>query len=297
MVKSKTTYNLREVRDAYAFNLPMILLALLFIIIPIIGTLITSFLRDVTFLSSKFIGLDNYYRLITDRNFLESLRFTMLFVIISVSIELVFGILSALILNESLRGRGLFRVALLIPWVIPVSISSRLWQLIYNYDYGILNYLLIHTGLISSPVNWLGTSAGAFISILIADIWKTTPFLTIIILAGLSSIQEELYQQAKIDGTNFIQRFFHITLPVLRPVLIVALLFRTIDAVRIFDIIYVLTGGGPGGKTTSLSLYAYRYYLTGDFGYGSSVSVLVFITVAILSMLYIKFGKFRESMR
>jgi multiple sugar transport system permease protein len=118
--------------------------------------------------------------------------------------------------------------------------------------------------------------------------------MAIIILAGLSTIPRELYKQAMIDGTNFVQRFFNITLPLLRPVIVVALLFRTVDAIRIFDLVYVLTGGGPGGSTTSLSLYAYNYYVSGDFGYGSAVSVIVFVFAAVLAVAYIKFGKFKE---
>ncbi len=121
--------------------------------------------------------------------------------------------------------------------------------------------------------------------------------MTIIILAGLSTIPRDLYKQAMIDGTNFIQRFFRITLPLLRPVIVVALLFRTVDAIRIFDLVYVLTGGGPGGSTTSISLYAYNYYVTGDFGYGSAVSVIVFFLAAILAFIYIKLGKFREAVK
>jgi multiple sugar transport system permease protein len=297
MSKIRKLYDLREMREAYIFNIPLILLAVIFIIIPVIGTLSSSLFRDVTFMPSKFILLENFSRLLSDKHFWQSFEFTFLFVLASVTIELVLGIIFALVLNEKLRGRGFYRAALLIPWAIPIAISSRLWQLIYNYDYGVLNFIILKLGISAAPFNWLGTPIGAFFSILIADVWKTTPFLTIILLAGLSAIPNELYQQARIDGANFVRRFFQITLPILRPVLIVAVLFRTIDAVRIFDIVYVLTGGGPGGSTTPLSLYAYRYYLTGDFGYGSAVSVLVFIFVSILAFLYIKAGKFKEILK
>jgi len=284
-------------RDAYIFNIPLVLLAVIFIIIPVVGTLSSSLFRDVTFLPSKFIRLENYSRLFADKHFWQSFGFTFMFVLASVTIELVFGMIFALVLNENLHGRGFFRTALLIPWAIPIAISSRLWQLIYNYDYGVLNFIILKLGISSSPVNWLGSPLGAFTSILIADVWKTTPFLAIILLAGLSAIPNELYQQARIDGANFVRRFYSISLPIIRPVILVAVLFRTIDAVRIFDIVYVLTGGGPGGSTTPLSLYAYRYYLTGDFGYGSAVSVFVFISVSILAFLYIKVGKFREVLK
>jgi multiple sugar transport system permease protein len=287
-------YNFKETKTAYWFNAPLIITAVVFILIPVIGTVITSLNRDVTFLPSKFLGLENYQRMLGDPHFWQSVSFTLLFVMVSVSLELFFGMLFALVLNETMPARGLFRVAILIPWAIPIAISGRIWQLIYNYEYGLFNYLIQFFGISNQPVSWLGSSFGAFSSVVIADVWKTTPFMAIIILAGLSTIPRELYKQAMIDGTNFVQRFFNITLPLLRPVIVVALLFRTVDAIRIFDLVYVLTGGGPGGSTTSLSLYAYNYYVSGDFGYGSAVSVIVFVFAAVLAVAYIKFGKFKE---
>ena len=284
-------------KQGFVFNLPLILIVLIFIIVPVAGTLVTGFFRDVTFLPEKFIGLENYQRLFTDIHFRDSLIFTILFVLVSVSIEITLGIIFALVLNEKFPGRSFLRVAILIPWAIPIAISARVWQLIYNFNYGLLNYLAIHLGFSNSPINWLGSSTGAFFSIVISDVWKTTPFITIIILAGLSTIPNELYKQAKIDGTNFINRFFKVTLPLLKPVIVVALLFRTIDAIRIFDLIYILTGGGPGGSTTSISLYAFKYYLTGDFGYGSAISVLIFLLALVLAVLYIKFGNFTEELK
>lgn len=296
-MRSNPDYSAAETKNAYWFNAPLIITAIVFILIPVIGTLITSLSRDVTFLPSKFIGLQNYDRILGDGHFWQSVRFTLLFVIASVTLELIFGMIFALILNESLPGRGLLRVAILIPWAIPIAISGRIWQLIYNYEYGVFNYIVQFLGISNGPVSWLGSSFGAFASVVIADVWKTTPFMAIILLAGLSTIPRDLYKQAMIDGTNFIQRFFNITLPILRPVIVVALLFRTVDAIRIFDLVYVLTGGGPGGNTTSLSLYAYNYYVTGDFGYGSAVSVVVFIFAALLSVVYIKLGKFKEAIK
>ncbi len=294
MSKIRTEYNRKEVRTSYLFNLPLLLVVIGFILIPVIGTLITSFFRDVTFMPSEFLGLDNFKRLLGDENFWYSVQFTLLFVAVSVVIELVLGLIFALVLNEAIPWRGFMRVVILIPWVIPIAISARVWELIYNYDYGLINFILLKIGFIDQPISWLGSSTAAFFSVVLSDVWKTTPFMTIILLAGLSTIPRELYKQAMIDGTNFVQRFFKITLPLLKPVLVVALLFRTIDAIRIFDLIYVLTGGGPGGSTTSLSLYAYNFYVTGDFGYGSTVSVIVFLGAGLLSVLYIKFGKFKE---
>lgn len=293
-MKIKKIFNENDSLLAYGFNAPLILITLAFVFLPVIGTLITSFFRDVTFLPGKFLAFENYQQLFSDRHFWQSVRFTLLFVAISVFLELILGLIFALTLNEKLKGRIFLRIAILIPWAIPIAISARIWQLIYNYDYGLINYIALQLGITDQPVSWLGSSAGAFISIVISDVWKTTPFITIILLAGLSTISNELYEQALVDGSTLWQRFYKITLPLLKPVIIVALLFRTIDAIRIFDLIYVLTGGGPGGSTTSISFYAYNYLVSGDFGYGSAVSVVVFLLAAILSLLYLKLGRFKE---
>jgi multiple sugar transport system permease protein len=294
MKSDTTTQALSDRWVAYLFNMPTVILAAVLIAIPVIGTLVTSLLRDVTFMPDRFVGLDNFGRLLADINFWRSVRFTLLFVLVSVSIELVLGMIFALLLDRSIPGRGVMRVALLIPWAIPIAISARVWELIYNFDYGLLNFLAQASGIAAEPINWLGSSLGAFLAIVISDVWKTTPFMTIILLAGLATIPDELHKQAMVDGAGAWRRFLHVTLPLLRPVLVVALLFRTIDAIRIFDLVYVLTGGGPGGSTTSLSLYAYRYYLMGDFGYGSVLSVVVFLIATALAVIYIRAGRFSE---
>lgn len=298
MAKSKhATGDPAEVRSAWLFNLPLVLLTVAFILIPVAGTLVTSFYRDVTFLPKAFVGLENYGRLFADLHFWQSLRFTLLFVLVSVVLEFGLGLIFALLLNEALPGRWLLRVVVLIPWAIPIAVSARVWQLIYNYAFGLANFLMQQLGLAQGPINWLGSSAGAFAAIVISDVWKSTPFMTIILLAGLSTIPQDLYHQAKVDGTQFIQRFFYITLPLLRPVMAVALLFRTIDAIRIFDLIYVLTGGGPGGATTSLSFYAFRYYVSGDFGFASCISLTVFLVAGLLAVGYLAAGRFNEVLR
>ncbi|MFB0509135.1 MAG: carbohydrate ABC transporter permease, partial [bacterium] len=269
-------YTLRELRESYAFVAPLIIFVLVFILLPVIGTFLTSMFRDVAFLTKEFVGLDNYKKLLVDSRFWQSFRFTILFAAVSVPLELGLGLLFALLLNEFLPFRGLLRVCVLIPWAIPAAIAARIWELIYNFHYGLANFVVQSFGFSSEPINWLGTSGTAFFSLVVSDAWKTTPFVAIILLAGLSAIPDEIYRQAQVDGSNFWQRFFRITLPLLRPVLVVALLFRTIDALRIFDLIYVLTKGGPGGSTTSLSFYGYKYFLVSDFGYGSAVSVILF---------------------
>lgn len=282
---------MKEIKEAYSFLLPLLVFILAFIFLPVAGTLFTSLFRDITFLEKEFVLFENYVHLFRDPGFWQAFRFTLLFLAVSVPMEMVLGLLFAALLNHPIPFRGWLRACVLIPWAVPSAISGRTWELIYNYNYGLANFLFLKMGFTNEPINWLGTSAGAFFSLVISDSWKTAPFVAIILLAGLQAIPEELYSQARVDRANFLQRFYKITLPLLKPVLIVALLFRTIDALRIFDLVYVLTKGGPGGATTSFSMYGYRYFLAGDFGYGSSVSVVLFIIALGLSVLYVRIGR------
>ena len=282
---------------AWAFLGPLAAVILVFVFLPIAGTFWTSLFQDVTYLPSKFVFLSNYRRLIGDPDFWRSLRFTLLFVGVSVPIEMALGMAFALILNEKIRFRNALRAAVLVPWAVPTIVAARTWELIYNYSYGLANYIAGITHLAPSPINWLGTPTSAFAALVVADVWKTTPFVAIILLAGLQTIPEETYEQAKVDGTRFHERFFKITLPIVRPVVAVALIFRTIDATRILDLIYVVTDGGPGGSTTSLSLYGYKYFNEGDFGYGSAIAVLVFVIAFLLSMSYLRAGGFGKALR
>ena len=296
-MKLKTRSGRREARVAYLFMLPLVAVILLFIVVPVVGTFWTSLFRDVTYLPTEFAFLANYKRLFTDANFFQSLRFTLLFVATTIPIEMVLGMVFALILNERLRYRNALRATVLIPWAVPTIVAARTWELIYNYGYGLANYVLALFHLSAEPVNWLGSPVSAFFALVLADVWKTTPFVAIIILAGLQTIPEEIYEQARVDGTNLFQRFFRITLPMLRPVVAVALIFRSIDTIRILDLIYVVTDGGPGGSTTSLSLYGYKYFNEGDFGYGSAVAVVLFILAFLLSVSYLRVGGFGRDLR
>lgn len=287
-------YTFKELKESYIFILPLLAFIILFILWPVLGTFITSTFQDVTFLEKRFILFKNYELLFVAPEFRQALRFTVFFILVSVPIEIILGLVFAQLLNLNIPLRGFLRVSVLIPWAIPSAVSARTWELIYNYSYGLANFLCLKLGITTQPLNWLGTSLGAFISLVIADVWKTTPFVAIILLAGLQTIPNELYAQARVDRANFFKIFYMITLPLIKPIIIVALLFRTIDALRIFDIIYVLTHGGPGGATTSLSLYSYKYFLSGDFGYGSSISVVLFVISIFFSIIYIKTGRFSK---
>ena len=286
-----------ERMTAILFMLPLLIFLIALILVPVLGTFRDSLMRDTAFLPKKFIGFANYQALFGDAAFRQSVRFTLLFVLVSVPLEVLLGLFVALILNESFPGRGLLRAVVLIPWAVPAAVSGRVFELIYHYSYGAANFLIRTAGLSDHPINWLGTSGGAFIGVVIADAWQTAPFAALILLAGLSAIDGDLYKQARIDRTHFGQRFIYITLPLLKSVLVVTFLFRTVMALRVFDVIYVLTGGGPGGATNALSLFAFQYFSTADFGYGSAVSVLLFICALFLSIFYVKAGRFEESLQ
>jgi len=284
----------REVLGSYAFLLPLLFLISALILLPVSGTFLDSLRRDLPYLPGKFVGLENYLAIFRDRGFWVSVRFTTLFVLVSVPLEVSLGLMIALVLNETFPGRTALRAMVLIPWAIPAAVSGRIFELIYNYSYGLANYFTYLLGV--GPVNWLGTEPGAFVAVVMADVWKTTPFAAIILLAGLAAIDEDLHRQAQVDRANLMQRFLNITLPLVKPVLVVALLFRTVDALRVFDVIFVLTGGGPGGSTNAVSLFAYTYYAAGDFGYGATVSVLLFVVALGFSLAYIKMARFGEEL-
>jgi len=288
-------FSVSETAYTRFFTIPLLAFLVLFVLIPVAGTLGTSFFQDISFLPKKFIFFDNYRYLFNDPHFLQALRFTLLFIITAVPLQILSGILCAVVLHQKMPFRGILRACILIPWVIPSAVSARTWELIFNYSYGIANFFLLRAGLIEAPVSWFGTAASSFLALVAADTWKTTPFTAIIILSGLQVIPASVYFQAQIDRANIFQRFFRITLPLIKPVILIALLFRTIDALRIFDLVYILTKGGPGGATTSLSMYSFKYFLSGDFGYGSAVTTVLFIISLILAVAYLRIGQFNKS--
>ncbi len=280
-------------RRAAGYLLPLGLLLGLLVLVPVVGTVIQSTFRDVVFLPRAAVGLGNYARLLDDPAFWQAARFTLLFMLASVPLELVLGLGIALVLNQGFRGRGLLRALVLIPWTIPAAVSGRVFErIVASGEHGAASWLVQRLGLAEPPVHWLGSEAGSFLALLVADAWKTTPFVAIILLAGLAQIPATLHEQARVDGASRWRRFTAITLPLLRPVLVVAALFRMIEALRIFDVIYVLTGGGPGGATTSLSLLAYEHYSAGDLGYGAATSTVLFLATFALALVVVRLGRF-----
>jgi multiple sugar transport system permease protein len=290
-------YEKKEVRTAALFLAPLLLIVAVFILLPVIGTVYNSFFLDVSFLPKRFVGIRNYGRLLSSPDFWQALRFTLVYAMAAVFLEAFLGVIFALLLNEAFVGRNILRVVMLIPWAIPTIVSARTWQLIYEYTYGVMNFLVVNLGIAPERINWMGTGFGAFWALVFADVWKTTPFVVLILLAGLQAIPEDLYQQAKVDGAGLFRRFHRITLPSLRPVLVIALIFRTIDSLRMFDLVYVLTGGGPGGSTRTLSYLGFEAFANDSFGLGSTVSVVTFMLSLVVTLIYLKVGKFSEQLK
>jgi multiple sugar transport system permease protein len=275
----------RERRVAFAMIAPSVALLAGVALYPILWAVWLSLRRrNVVFHEDAFIGLAHYRFLAHDARFWSALGNTAIFSAGAVAIELALGLAIALLLQASFRGRGLLRAAVLVPWAVPTVVSAKMWGWLYNAEYGLVPWLL---GLRGLPL--LGTPGLAMLAAIVVDVWKTTPFVALLLLAGLQSIPPELYEVARIDGASRLRTFVSITLPLLRPAIVLTLVFRTLDAFRVFDAIYVLTDGGPANTTETLSIYAYKTLMRiGDFGYGSALSVVTFLCVMAISVVYLR---------
>jgi multiple sugar transport system permease protein len=280
----------RERLFGWGLLAPCLFLLALFAFYPIVQTMVLSLhciILSLPKLGAPFAGLENYLRLIQDPEALLALGNTCLFVLVSTLLELGLGMAIALVMDQAIRGRSLIRAALLIPWAIPTVITSQMWRFIMSDNYGLLN-LALFGGEVAAYQAWLADPFWALVAVILADVWKTSSFAALIILAGLQTIPAELYEAARIDGAGVWRRFLHITLPALKPALVVALLFRTMDAFRVFDLVFVMTQGGPGNATNVLQFYGYqKMFAEGFLGYGAAVAVLVFALVMAVSILYL----------
>jgi multiple sugar transport system permease protein len=284
-----------EQRVGWLFVFPSVALLALVFAYPIGRAFwLSLFTRNLgTALKPEFSGLENYSRMLIDGHFWQSLANTGIFTAASVTLEFLLGLGIALVLNQSFRGRGALRAIAILPWALPTALMGLVWAWIFNDQYGVWNDILMRLGLIKTGVNWLGEPSLAMLSVIAADVWKTTPFVSILLLAGLQSISEDLYEAYSLDGATAWQSFQNITLPMLLPQILIALLFRFAQAFGAFDLIQVLTAGGPAGATETVSLYIYstvmRYL---DFGYGATLVVVTFLglaTVVALGSFYLKF--------
>ncbi len=225
-------------------------------------------------LRSSFAGLAMYSRLWQDGRWWSALGNTLAFTLWSVGIEMVLGVAFALMLNRSFPGRRWARAIVLVPWALPTAVMALAWGWIFNDSFGVLNDLLARVGLVRGPVAWLGQPRTALAAMVVVDVWKTTPFVALVVLAGLQGIPRSVIDAARVDGASSAQILWRIVLPLIRPACLVALAFRAAQAFGAFDLPYVMTGGGPGGSTETISLYAYRsFYRYLDFGYGAALAV------------------------
>jgi trehalose/maltose transport system permease protein len=292
----------RRKRDAWLFLLPMLVVLALVAAWPLLRTIWLSF-TDANLLKldeSRWVGFQNFltrendrwYGVLADPLWWRSVKNTLSFTVVTVSIETVLGLVVALVLHREFRGRGLVRAAVLIPWAIPTVVSARMWSWMLNDQFGIVNHLLMSLGLIDQPLAWTANPDLLMTSVVIVDVWKTTPFMTLLILAALQMLPKECYEAAQVDGVPPLKVFWRVTLPLIRPALMVAVIFRAIDALRVFDVIYVLTGSREQSMT--MTIYARQQLV--DFqevGYGSAASTLLFFIIALLTILYVSLGRMR----
>jgi trehalose/maltose transport system permease protein len=297
----------QRARAAFWFLAPMLVMLALVAAWPLLRSIMFSFTdadADTIFAGGwRWVGFDNYLRVVVrdtgewrwrgvlaDADWWNAVWNTVYFAIVSVTLETLLGLIVALVLNAEFRGRGFVRAAILIPWAIPTIVSARMWGWMFNDQFGIINDMLLTVGLIATPIAWTARPDTAMIAVLIVDVWKTTPFMALLILAGLQMIPRDMYEAAKLDGVHPVRVFFRVTLPLLKPAIMVAVIFRLLDALRIFDLIYVLTPRSEG--TVTMSVIAFQNIREfGDYAEGSAQSTLLFLIILVFVSLYIWLGR------
>jgi ABC-type sugar transport system permease subunit len=284
---------LREPAIAVLFLIPAFIGLLIFLYYPIAQTIIYSFYdldHTTKWLEEPFIGLGNYRDVLQSEQFWQSLRFTLIFTVSSVFLQFWIGMGMAMATFWVLpRLRGVLRAIIIIPWAIPQIIQASMWKWLYNSDVGLIGDLLVRSGLADKPPLFLADPNLAMVSVILAQVWQASAVTSIFLMAGLAMVPDHLHDAAKVDGARSWMRFWHVTLPMMMPTILVTLLFRTMDALRTFDIIYGLTGGGPGTTTDVLSSFAYKFYFKFvRYGAGSAYAMVTFVLVMALSLFYMK---------
>jgi ABC-type sugar transport system permease subunit len=281
-----------EERLAWGLMSPALAVIALVSLAPLVWTAWESLhLHDLRmpWLGRPFIGVANYVEVFGDTRFWRAVAHTASFTVVSVSIEVALGLILALGMSRATRGRTVLRIAVLLPWAIPTVVVALLWRFMFESQSGIASTTLARVGLAPENLAWFASPRAAWVPIVIADVWKMTPFVALLLLAGLEGIDRTLYEAARMDGAGPWRQFSDITWPLLRPALAVSVLFRALDGLRVFDLIYVLTGGGPGTATEPISLYTFDALLQYlRFGFGSALAILVFVATFALAWLYIR---------
>jgi ABC-type sugar transport system permease subunit len=277
---------------AYGLIAPSFLIILGVMAYPMVYTTFLSFHTRILSrpaLGTRFVGLANYLQAIQDPLFLQVFGQTLYFVVASLAIELVVGLGLALLLHRTFCGRNLVRGFILLPWMLSPVVAAFSWAWLLNDAYGLVNYLLVQLGVLQTPRSWLGTVGVAMPVVILVDAWREIPFVTVVLLAGLQSIPSEVREAARVDGASSIRAFFHVTLPLLKPSILIALLMRTMMAVRLFELVFVMTKGGPASSTEVLATYTYREaFLNFNMGYASSLAVVILLVSLAISLVYIR---------
>ena len=261
------------------FLAPSIAFMALIALFPVFYAIWMS-LYDIRGFNREPVGVENYVRALTDPGFWNAAQNTLIFTVASVSLEFVVGMAFALIMHQAFVGRGLTRAVILVPWVIPTAVAAQVWRYMFDHNPGFVNAVL------GTDINWLRDPAWSMVGIISADVWKTAPFVALLLLAGLQTIPKDYYEAAKMDGANVFQRFWTITLPLLRPAIVVALLFRTVDALRMFDFTYVFSG--YSNSLATLSVYAQRFLVAEPQpGYANALSTVTFVIVMLVGLTFI----------
>lgn len=288
--KTAAKKEISESKFACFLLIPAVILIIGVVLYPFVYTVyITFFQSGLLNSGTGFLGLSQYLRVLTDSNFWSSLAVTVYFTVVSLFVQTILGLSMALLLNLEFKGRSLMRGLILAPWAVPTIVNAQLWSWIYQASYGVLNKLLLKLGLIHTPVIWLGTAFSAINCVIFADTWKMAPLYAIMFLAGMQTISPDLREAAMIDGAGALKRLRYIILPLLSPIIMVVLILRTMQALRVFDIVYVLTKGGPNNGTMVVSYYAYfKTFKTLDFSYGATIGLLVAVITVFVSLLYKK---------
>jgi len=279
-----------ERRFGYLIIAPLLIVLLVITAYPLFYNIWNSFQHDnLLSFQRGFAGFANYAELFSNNQFLPALEHTLLFTVVSVVVETVVGLGIALALNKKFRGRGLVRAAVFIPWAVPTVVSAELWRTMFDPQQGFVNFVLTKLHLPLASTTWLDSTWTAWAAILIADAWRNTPFIAIVLLAGLQVIPSDIYEAAKIDGASAWNTFRRLTLPLLKPALMVALIFRTLQSFMIFDVVYIMTGGGPGTSTNVLAYLNWKAFFTlFDYGYGGAVSVSLVVIALLIAGVYVR---------
>jgi multiple sugar transport system permease protein len=291
-IKRRLTLQQQDTRTAWLLLTPSLLVMLGVTLWPVISTFILSFLNAPTGINQvrTFVGFANYIDMLTDQQFWETIGRTAYFTGVSVGLELIFGLAIAQLIHSRPWGWQFLRISLIIPWAVPTIVNGAMWRWIYSADFGALNGLLMQLGLIKHYVPWLSLPNMAMNLVIVADIWHTMPFVALVLQAALATLPEDLEEAAAVDGANVWQRFWQIRIPLLRPAILVALIVRTVDAFRVFDIVYIITSGGPAYKTLTITYLTYlNSFAFGKQGIGAALSFLISAFTIVMALIYIRF--------